>query len=423
MSEVTGNTASSVGADGQSQNVDNTQENVDKSTQQTPQQGDGVKMTPDGPGDVAPNSMNEHYVQDEGLLADIEVEKPETTDTKKEETYSAENPPSLDDILGDDSEDVEPEKKEPKDKEQPKEDQPQESEKEDAVKPEPKESTEAKTEVKVEDKSILEQAAEATETKSEEEGEQGKPNPLKERLLKSFADKEYASDDDVVNHAIEVLDDLEDFKTRNQEANKVLVDLFTSNEDLLNVVGDMAKGASFRTALARNLDLNGLEAQKGDPDYDEWKKASDERLTKAQEREARIKALEDNQIASEQEINAFIKEKGLSKDEADEFLKKVDETLSPLTENRVGTNFLGMMYTALNHDKEVEQAANTASLKAKNEKIVADRQKRSEPKGDGLPHIQSQGTPPDAKSGEDSLLETIIDEAASREREVYGKRR
>jgi len=433
MSEIAANSGDVAQQPNQTAPEGNASENL--STDNSQKQTTGEQMQPDSPEKVTRESMNDYSPGEieEQKIVEHKEEKPKPKPAKKE--FGPDNPPSLADILEDDDEPEEkPKEAKPEPQEKPKEapvkEEPtkEETTKEEPVKEEAKEPTTENTE-QAEEAPKEETPKEQTTTEEAPEEKPKEETPkerhrITERLIKSFPDKEFASDDEAFDHAIEYLDHLEDYQKRNNETNEKLYDMFDKNPELVAFVGDIINGAPIVAALARNFDLNDIEPQMGDPDYEAWDKAKKERESKLSERKKTMEMLEKNKIASQKEINDFIKESKLSEEEANDFLQKVDEALNPLTKGLVGKDFLKMMRKALSHEKEVENAAKAAEIKTKNEKIVAERVKKSQSQGDGLPHVQSQGTPLDgaARSSEDDLFDAI-DRLNGREQAVYQKKR
>lgn len=212
---------------------------------------------------------------------------------------------------------------------------------------------------------------------------------IRERALKSlknkYPDKEFAEDEDLMPHIVDYVDDLEGYKTKNTETNQKLYEVLDAEPELVLVIKDLIAGATLREALARHLDPQDLQPVEGDPDYEGWSKNREARLAKAEEGKKFNEELQANIDYSLTQAEEFAKDKGLSEEETNAFLDKVDEALKPILNGKVDKTFLENMYKALNYETALTEQRQLGEASALNQKIIAEKESES---GDGLPKIE-----------------------------------
>lgn len=190
---------------------------------------------------------------------------------------------------------------------------------------------------------------------------------------------------------IERLSDLELYYHDNQEANKKVMEVLEDQPEIGEIIRDMAKGATFSEALARHIDVEGLQPAEGDPDFEVWDQARKERKKRQKAAKEFEVTLSKNRQSSVKNIETFREEKKLSEDDMGKFTLALQKTLEGVMDGHITQDFLNLMYKALNFEVAVTEAQKQGEVKGRNEKITA--MKDTPKKGDGLPHVASQGTP------------------------------
>jgi hypothetical protein len=230
------------------------------------------------------------------------------------------------------------------------------------------------------------------DTDTTEEITEEKPvSKLRERAKKSL-NQDFDSDDAFEEALIEHLDGLEEYQKRGQEVNAKLISVFESEPIIADIVNAVIKGASTREALALHFDPEDLAAIEGDPDYDGWKKNSEERTKKLQEKQAREAEYGENLNYSQAQIQEFAQENNLTDEAAEKFLNQLDDVLGDLYKGRVSKQFLSMMQKALNYESDVQGARETGEITGRNENIEA-KKASVKKSGDNLPDIKAASTP------------------------------
>lgn len=217
-----------------------------------------------------------------------------------------------------------------------------------------------------------------------------KVESLADRLRKEFPDKEI-TDEDIQKIALEHITSLENYRTNNREANKKIIEVLESEPVIGEMIKDISKGAGFKEALSRNVDIKDIQPIEGDPDYDIWNKNLTNRQKRMQDQDDLRNSLLKNQDTSMEAIKEFAKENELSDEEANEFLNTLDGVLSNVYKGNVTKEFLGMMKTALNSKNDIANAKEAGEIKGRNEKIETIKQE-AKPAGDGLPNLSSSQT-------------------------------
>jgi len=251
------------------------------------------------------------------------------------------------------------------------------------------------------------------EKKKEEEvaiaGEVTPTNPLRERMMKSRPEGKYDTDEDVQSAVLEHMDELEGYKGSSEAANQKLVEVMDANPELVDMIRDLANGATPAEAIARNFDLDEIIPKDGEPDYEAWAKNKESRLSKKSEMEARSKEYQDNLAVSEANVREYAEENNMSEEETGKMLDDIDSMLTDLASGKVSKEFVTRMRKALTADQEKQEAVEMAKIEGKNEAIIA----KKAPVGDGIP--KTMGGSIEAKS-EVPQKKDIFDRAIEREK-------
>jgi len=229
---------------------------------------------------------------------------------------------------------------------------------------------------------------------------------FRNRIKSAYPDEEFADDEAFFGKASKQLDDLEQYRNNNMEANRALMEIFNAEPAVAEVLKDMIEGASLREALARHFSPEELTPAEGDPDREGWKKNSETRAKRLEGNELANKTKAENDEFSSKEIKEFATETGLEPDKAEEFLSKVGEALDEVYAGKISKSFLTSMWKAFNHEDDVKNAAETARITGRNEKIVTE--KETKPKGDGMPILGST-TPAEPQTKKRSWMDNLVD--------------
>lgn len=247
--------------------------------------------------------------------------------------------------------------------------------------------------------------AETKTDKPAETAQEKKIRKLAEKAKEFFPDKEFANDDDLDDHFISEYSQLTDYQKRNQEANKKVLETLKAEPKLGDILRDMSKGMPLHVALAKHVDITKIEPQEGEPDWDAYSKARDERLKKVKDDEAYQETLTKNQEASRKTIREFFDSKKMDENTVKEFADYVDGIKRKMDDGIIDADVLSAFYNAKNYETELAKAKDVASISTKNQEI--DLKKADKKEGDGLP-VVGQGNKAPEKVREKGALDDLF---------------
>lgn len=252
--------------------------------------------------------------------------------------------------------------------------------------------------------------------KPAETAQEKKQRKLFEKAKEFFPDKEFSNDDDLDDHFISQYSQLNDYQKRNQEANKKVLETLKAEPKLGDILRDMSKGMPFHVALAKHVDLSKIEPQEGEPDWDAYSKARDERLKKVKDDETYQETLTKNQEASRKTIREFFDSKKMDENTVNEFADYVDGIYKKMSEGIIDSDILNAFHNAKNFESELAKAKDIASISAKNQEI--DLKKADKKEGDGLP-VVGQGNKAQEKQREKGPLDSVF-ESIEKKNKILG---
>lgn len=207
----------------------------------------------------------------------------------------------------------------------------------------------------------------------------------REWMQKKYADKSWDDDslldEDVALHLEEADKRIADY----EEGDAVIGDILERNPEFGLVINDMSKGMPFRVALRRHLgDLLADEPVEGDPDWEAYRKASDDFLAEKRKTDEEIATRTANIAKSDEDLMAFMDAQGWNEQEQGDFVEFLRTSLRTLGMGEISPQFLAMMRDAFMHDQDVEEAKEAGAIEARNAKITAKRIK-ADTETDGIP--------------------------------------
>ena len=234
---------------------------------------------------------------------------------------------------------------------------------------------------------------------------------FKDHLKTFYPDQNFDDNDDAVDeYGIKLVDELSEYKNKNIEYNKKIMDAFDAEPTIVNLIRDVIQGAPLMESLARHVDLDSLKPAEGDPNYEGWQKGLKDRETKRKEQEVKAKEFDENVQATAKELRTFLDENNLNEKDPkfDQFVNQMNTMLNDAYNGKIDKGFFSLIYKGMNFEKAVETAMAQGEVKGKNAKIKAEVQKESAT-GDGLPNLKPSGEmdekPTDTSN--DRLFKTI----------------
>jgi len=248
-------------------------------------------------------------------------------------------------------------------------------------------------ETKTEAPEAVEKAPEIAET-----------NKLLAKFKKLFPDNKFENDDAIRDHIASEYDGLSDYKTKNLEANKVVLDVFKTVPELGNVIKEVTKGVPFNVALAMHVDMDTIAPKEGDVDYTAYSDAMKGKITKMKESETQQENITKNQEVSRKVIKDFFDSKKMDEAQVNEFAEFMDGIFAKVNDGTIDADVLSHFYNAKNFTSQIETEKEVAEIKGKNENI--DLKKEDKKVGDGLPNI-GQG---ESKTTEKAVEKGVFDD-------------
>jgi len=235
----------------------------------------------------------------------------------------------------------------------------------------------------------------------------------RERLRSRYADANPQSDqewDDLAEKAY--AEDEEKIKLF-EDNNKVIEDILDADKDAAAVISEMiVNGTPFRAAVAKFFDPEDLQAKEGDDDYEYYQKSSEERRKMGQEFRARAEEKRNNEKEAYDNIDKFAEAHALDEAAKEDFISFINQLYSDLSVLKLSAETLDKLYKAMNYDKDVAEAAETAELDGKNQAIEATRVKAAAAAaGDGVPAPAGGSSPAPTKP---KAKPTIFDDIPQR---------
>lgn len=237
----------------------------------------------------------------------------------------------------------------------------------------------------------------------------------REWMQKKYADKSWENDELLDEDVAAHLADTDERLSSYEESDSVMGDLMERDPEFALVINAMSKGMPFRVALRRYLgDILADEPVEGDPDWDAYRKASDEYLAEKKKTDEEIATRTANIAKSDEELGAFMDAQGWNEQEQSDFVEFLRTSLRTIGMGEISPQFLAMMRDAFMHDQDVEEAKEAGAIEARNEKITAKRIKESQAT-DGVP--VGGGSSPIVEE-EEPIIEDSLDEVLARRRRL-----
>lgn len=241
-------------------------------------------------------------------------------------------------------------------------------------------------------------------------------------IQKNYADIDGENEDSFFESAIEMqetnlkkIKELSDWNDKNNKLNKKLLDTLEAYPDMAEALKDMVKGAEPIVALARHFDFENITPIVGDPDYDAWQKAVDDRMKAKAEREKYAREVDINYKNSLGEMELFVKDRNLSQEEAMKFYKVVDQMVADIYKGKITKKTLDNLFKAVNYDDDVVKAEKKGEVNGKNQRIEMKKELDEKKTGDGLPSLANASQEQEPVEDKRSAFEKSMDLAIQKD--------
>ena len=219
-------------------------------------------------------------------------------------------------------------------------------------------------------------------------------HPFYDRIKSMNPDREFADDNEYLSAADEKLTEHEGYRSKNEEANKVIVEALYAEPVLAQVLEDVGQGADLVEALALYISPEDLMEAAKASNPEKW---GEKKATREANRAAHQQFMDEvaaNTAASEGVIKAWADKRGLDPDAMTEHINDLSELASDLFKGKVTEKLLDALYEAKTKPADMAAVAEEAEIKGRNANIEELTAKETGIKGDGLPAITSMGAQP-----------------------------
>lgn len=217
----------------------------------------------------------------------------------------------------------------------------------------------------------------------EEQKVKSKRDSLLERLKGKHPDMPLADDEELYGRINDDYDELENGISGYKKREEELSNMFAADPRSASFLTSWRKGGDPTIELVRQFGSEIKDAL-DDPEkmeaIAEANKEYVERVAKSKELDEQY---EKNLSQSLSDLEAYQKEKGFSDEEIDKGMEILSSIASDFILGKITSETLEMVFAALNHDADVEQAAIEAETRGKNTKI--EEKLRKEKPQSGMP--------------------------------------
>lgn len=222
---------------------------------------------------------------------------------------------------------------------------------------------------------------------------------FRDRVSKLYPNAPMDTDEDIENLYNRYADDRENELKDINDNLQIIEDMMSADEDLRAVLTDMIVNKTpFRAAIAKYLSPEDLTPLPTDEDYDAVRNAYNERLEKGKAQKTRMQEIDRNEEQTYNDFEAFITEKKLTDEQANELNDTIGEIFENLLMKKITPEMLVMFYKGMNYDKDMAKADSEGEIRGRNAAIEAKRVASESKKGDGIPNLVGGGSEPEKEN-------------------------
>lgn len=157
-----------------------------------------------------------------------------------------------------------------------------------------------------------------------------------------------------------------------------LYDLARTNPETAATLSDWLDTGNLVKSIARNFseeEKQALIEELEDEEYEEDRKIYSEKTKAIKDRES---LLEKNMAEAQMGAQQFVDEKGLSKEDVDQFIPFVDRFIADVKDHKLTKDNWNIIWNAYRHDTDVSEAEENGRVVGRNEQIVAQKKTRDD---------------------------------------------
>lgn len=177
---------------------------------------------------------------------------------------------------------------------------------------------------------------------------------------------------------------------KEKQTNEVLTSIFENNSELVDLVNYLNENpnSGFKEAIiGTGIDIESAIPEPTDPEYRDYILSQEKAKENKKNIEKVNKERAENYNKSENQFIDFIKEKKLSKKDAQHISSQVDEVVENLAMGIYSRKFLEGILKANNYESDVAKAKVTGEVNERNKKIVVMKNKSKK----RIPSLNSKG--------------------------------
>ena len=135
---------------------------------------------------------------------------------------------------------------------------------------------------------------------------------VREYMTAKFPDREFGDDSELEQALYDYLTQSDKKIAGHEAANKTIMEVVQAYPEFAQIIEDVANGIPVQVAIARQFDPSELAVPEGEPDYEAYKQAAEERTKRLADMKTRVETREKNMARSKTDVDAFFAEQGLS---------------------------------------------------------------------------------------------------------------
>lgn len=229
------------------------------------------------------------------------------------------------------------------------------------------------------------------------------------RLKERYPEEDFSDEMSYYSKEMEDYDALDKRYQDIADREVLLNDFFDKNPKMAAVLSDVEQNIPFPAAMKRYYSDEELSMNEGDEGWDAYLQAEEDYRKSMEDRKGKLKSFEDELASSEKVIKAYAEKEGLSEEQIQNRLEKLQAYMTDMSEGRITEDFLNVLAKGIDYDEDIEGAADAAYKKGKNEKIETEM---ANLEGDGLPELSK---------GQSQISQPKKDATASRFRDMASK--
>jgi DNA-directed RNA polymerase subunit N (RpoN/RPB10) len=210
------------------------------------------------------------------------------------------------------------------------------------------------------------------------------------RMKDKYPDKAFDDDEAIYGQINDDYDDYDRRISEGQQREKAFSDLFVNNHKAAKLMMDWKDGVDPIVNIIRMYGTEIKDAIDDPEKQEEIAKANKEYVDRETENKKYEEEYTKNLDATINDISSLQQEEGISDEEIDKAMEVIAQITHDKILGKITKDTIKLALKAVNHDTDVESAAQEAEVRGRNATI--DEKLRKKQKGDGTPQLSSRET-------------------------------